>query len=280
MFQHPTQPSPQADAIPLRKLLEAIEAGSGLRICLKAMAPCAPARALHAQLPHQYHLHRTAFCDNVKITRNDKCIQCDLRDVPALASTHSQPFVNRCHADASEVIIPIPVRQSLVLLGYLGPFRECEQQPASLPLLSPARVEQLLIQCLLLQRYFLYEIEHSPPLHSEGDLRHHIILSFMQNRVSQNPTLPQLAAELNLSPSRAGHLVKELTGRTFVELKLHYRIQAACQMLRDTLLTIEHIAEATGFSDPRYFYRIFREQTGLPPGRWRSSQRPQSHLQA
>lgn len=265
---------------PIRDLISGIEADSGLSLCLKVLAPSASAQKLFASLPDSYSLHLTAFCNSVKVTRNEQCRQCDLRDVPTLASRLPLPFVNRCHADASEIIIPIPLRGNLVALGFLGQFREVETQPEALPLLPPERIRSLLHQALLLQRYVLYELEHSADGKGEDVLREHLIHRFLQTNIKRNPTLSDLARTLALSPSRTGHLIKELTGQSFVELKLQHRLNVACKLLSTTLLTIEHIAEETGFNDPRYFYRVFTNAMGMPPARWRASQRKATKLQA
>lgn len=265
---------------PLLELLNGIETDSGLSVCLKVLAPSASAQKLLAPLPKTYGLHLTRFCRSVKLTRNEQCRQCDLRDVPTLASRLPLPFVNRCHADASEIIIPIPLRGNLVALGFLGQFREAETQPEALPLLPAEQVRSLLRQALLLQRYVLYELEHSADGKGEDVLREHLIHRFLQENIKRNPALGDLARTLGLSTSRTGHLIKELTGQSFVELKLQHRLKVACKLLSTTLLTIEHIAEETGFSDPRYFYRVFTNAMGMPPARWRASQRKATKLQA
>lgn len=276
----PAKPATQHGHQPLSALLKSIERSSGLSVCLKQMAPSLAGQALAGHLEAHQRNHLTAFCRQVKVTRNDRCRQCDLRDVPAKAASMPLPFVNRCHADASEIIIPVAVSNNLLLIGYLGQFRESSAQPESLPLLGAQKTEHLLSLCLLLQRYLLYEIEHFANARDGEPVRETQIRQFLQTRFRQNPSLGDLAQVLGLSASRTGHLIKELTSRNFVDLKQHYRIEAACNLLTGTLLTIEQIAEETGFADPRYFYRVFNEATGMTPANWRAAKRSHTRLQA
>jgi LacI family transcriptional regulator len=45
------------------------------------------------------------------------------------------------------------------------------------------------------------------------------------------------------------------------------------QLLTETDLTIEVIAERTGFAHSEYLSVVFRREVGLPPGRYREQHR-------
>jgi len=259
-----------SENLQLIDLLEQIEIISGLQLCIKGFHKPATGGGILEDVPYRFYLHTTAFCQNVKSRFNDRCVQCDLGRVPQLAMQKYRPFVNRCHAGASEIIIPLIVRDQLVALGYLGQFRQSAHQPKELPLFSEERVKTTLTLGVLVQRFLLYELERTIGARTENHYRHAQILRFLRRRMRDDPGLAELADELKLSPSRAGHLVKEVTGQTFVELKMQLRMEAAKGMLTGTMLTIESIAAATGFRDERYFYRVFRKLTGESPGQWRA----------
>jgi len=259
-----------SDKLQLTGLLEQIEIISGLKLCLKVFHKPATDGNILEDVTYRHQLHTTAFCQNVKNTHTARCVQCDLGQVPQLAMQKYRPFVNRCHAGASEIIIPVIVRDQLIAVGYLGQFRQSAHQPEELPWLSGKRVKATLAMGLLLQRFLLYEIERDTGALAESHYRHTQILRFLRRNIKEDPGLNALANELKLSPSRTGHLVKEVTGQTFVELKMQLRMEAAKEMLTGTMLTIENIATATGFRDERYFYRVFRKATGESPGQWRA----------
>lgn len=253
----------------LPDFLQQIETISGLRLCIKPLRQSGGTGTILEDVPYRFHLHTSTFCRRVKAVHNDRCIQCDLRQVPQLAMQKYRPFVNRCHAGASEVIIPLILRDHLIALGYLGPFRESSKQPAELPLYSSQRIKEVLAIGILLQRFFLYEVERAANAQPDNHYRQTQILRFLRRNIKEDPGLKDLADNLGISISRTGHLVKEVTGQTFVELKMQLRMEAAKEMLLGTLLTIENIAIATGFKDARYFYRVFQKTTGESPRQWR-----------
>lgn len=87
--------------------------------------------------------------------------------------------------------------------------------------------------------------------------------------IDANPQRPWQIAEVaescGLSPRRFTDLFKKLTGETFNHYLSRRRIEFACKRLKET----QHILYAcyeSGFSDPAYFYRVFRKQTGKTPG--------------
>ena len=51
----------------------------------------------------------------------------------------------------------------------------------------------------------------------------------------------------------------------------NYRIGEACNLLRDSKLSIAEIAVSVGFFDQFYFSRVFKKTKGVPPSRYLSS---------
>lgn len=259
-----------SENITITALLRHIETLSGLQLCLKTFHSSVWENTLWEDVPARFHLHQTAFCQRVKKTQNKQCVQCDLQQIPQIAAKYSRPFVHRCHADASEVIIPLVVRGQLCAIGYLGQFRQSIDQPHSLPLFSKEKAERMIVMGTLLQRFFLYEIERYAKMTSGARNRRLQIIRYLRRNLKNDPSLADLAGELGVSASRAGHLVKEETGQTFSAIKMQLRLDEAKGLLQGSMLTIENIARHVGFNDVRYFYRSFRKATGKSPGAWRA----------
>ena len=55
------------------------------------------------------------------------------------------------------------------------------------------------------------------------------------------------------------------------------RIERAKNLLRQTELTIEGVAAAVGYSNPAFFFRLFKRHVGETPGRFRQEERTSSH---
>ena len=60
-------------------------------------------------------------------------------------------------------------------------------------------------------------------------------------------------------------------GQSPIDYLTNYRIGEACNLLRDSKLSIAEIAVSVGFFDQFYFSRVFKKTKGVPPSRYLSS---------
>ena len=86
-------------------------------------------------------------------------------------------------------------------------------------------------------------------------------------------TLESVAARLFASPSRLSRYFGELTGNTFSEYVRKVRLERACDLLRDTELSVEEIVASCGLKDVPSFYRVFNTYTGVTPGTYRTNEK-------
>ncbi|WP_017601429.1 helix-turn-helix domain-containing protein [Nocardiopsis lucentensis] len=89
----------------------------------------------------------------------------------------------------------------------------------------------------------------------------------------------EAAARLGVTPGHLADAVKRATGRTPGALLRDARTLEAKRLLAGTGLTVAAVARAVGFTDPAYFCRFFRRETGTSPGRFRRRCRtvPEKH---
>lgn len=78
-----------------------------------------------------------------------------------------------------------------------------------------------------------------------------------------------LARRCGLSDSRFAHIFRSQTGTTPQRMLESNRLRAAAQLLRDTQLGVQEIADAVGYADPFYFSRRFRVEYGTSPSGYR-----------
>ncbi len=57
--------------------------------------------------------------------------------------------------------------------------------------------------------------------------------------------------------------------RSILEQLNHLRLENVCRMLRETSFSIAEIASASGFTTPEYLHRVFLENMGVTPRRYR-----------
>lgn len=81
--------------------------------------------------------------------------------------------------------------------------------------------------------------------------------------------IDSMARAVCVSRSGLNHKLKQLFGVTPSEMIRAARIKRACQLLADGSRSVNDIAYACGFSDPKYFSRCFKSATGHSPSGYR-----------
>ena len=74
-----------------------------------------------------------------------------------------------------------------------------------------------------------------------------------------------------MTPEYLGTLFHREVGMSFSTYIRNVRIDKAKELLCGTQLKLYEIAEKTGYSDPKYFSKVFREATGLTPAEYRKN---------
>lgn len=79
-----------------------------------------------------------------------------------------------------------------------------------------------------------------------------------------NPiTLNSISDEVGLNASYFSSLFKKETGQNFIDYLSEVRIDVAKEFLVETDMSIGEIAEKVGYNDMKYFYKRFRQSTGI-----------------
>lgn len=123
---------------------------------------------------------------------------------------------------------------------------------------------QLFLQ--ILQTLFAHLKGSTPSLHTR--LLQEILVEINEH-YAEKLTLEAFAEKMHLSVNYFCKLFKDQTGDTFVNYLNKARIHAAVQLLRTTPMKTYEIAEAVGFSDYRYFCKMFKKITDLTPSQVR-----------
>ncbi|MGN0222292.1 MAG: helix-turn-helix domain-containing protein [Prevotella sp.] len=80
----------------------------------------------------------------------------------------------------------------------------------------------------------------------------------------------QMSEAAAMSRSVLQRKMKSLMGVTPGEFLRQARIRKACQLLQTTSLTVSEIAFQCGFTDPKYFSRMFRQSMGITPTEYKN----------
>jgi AraC-like DNA-binding protein len=122
----------------------------------------------------------------------------------------------------------------------------------------------------LLLTTILYEI--LPFIPAMNDTLPSALLTVLQTialRFQEDLTNQELAHAIGVSPSRLSQVVKMHTGSTVKDILVRRRLIEAKQLLRETTLSMLEVMLESGFNDYGYFYRVFKQDTGVSPSEFR-----------
>lgn len=82
-------------------------------------------------------------------------------------------------------------------------------------------------------------------------------------------TLDEIALKLGVTPEYLSTQFKKEIGESFSAYIRSYRINKAKKLLISTELKLYQISEQVGYNDPKYFSKVFKENTDQLPGEYR-----------
>lgn len=125
----------------------------------------------------------------------------------------------------------------------------------------------LILFWAILLRYHENDIESILTRDTSGNSVTEILNYLNQNY--QTVTLSDAAEHFGYSTSHFSTLVKESTGRTFLQIIREIKLNQACRALRETSLSNHAICELVGYDSPEHFMRTFKKAYGMTPGEYR-----------
>lgn len=116
----------------------------------------------------------------------------------------------------------------------------------------------------------LWRQAHSlPPLPS--DTRVEALIQNILSHPEKNWGIENMRAAAALASTQLIARFHALTGTSPAQFVINARIRHACQLLKETTLPVEHIAEACGYRDVYFFSRQFKQKQKMAPSAFRRS---------
>ncbi len=88
----------------------------------------------------------------------------------------------------------------------------------------------------------------------------------------RNISLDDVVRHVGMNKSAFCTFFKQSIGKTFITYLNEYRIELACQLLKQEKKTISEICYHVGFTDIPYFNRVFKKHKGCSPSQYRCEQ--------
>ena len=99
---------------------------------------------------------------------------------------------------------------------------------------------------------------------------------YIEKHYSERIRLYDMATALHLCEKQVSRVIKKEYGCSFTEYVNRKRMAVAVMMLKYTDMTVSEIARAVGFENDNYFYRVFKEKSGMTPTEYRNYQKTHS----
>ena len=93
--------------------------------------------------------------------------------------------------------------------------------------------------------------------------------AYVEEHYKEPIKLEDVARVVNLNPSYFSALFTRKTGQSFNEYVSLYKIKKSCELLSGSNMNINEIADTLGFTDARYFSKLFRKKMGIKPTEYR-----------
>ena len=93
------------------------------------------------------------------------------------------------------------------------------------------------------------------------------MLQFIQDHYAEHILLTDLSQELNVSCTHLNAKFKAETGYTFHDFLNYYRINRAMELQKIGEFKLYEIAEKVGFSDYKYFNKVYKKYVGFSPNK-------------
>jgi two-component system response regulator YesN len=95
-------------------------------------------------------------------------------------------------------------------------------------------------------------------------------MQYIRKNYNQDITLSYISNKYHINQNYFCRLFKDVAGKSFNKFLTSVRIEKACEMIENSSLKINKIAELIGYSDPKYFSKVFKSETGVTPSEYLS----------
>lgn len=202
------------------------------------------------------------------------------------AAQQQRMLCYHCHAGLIEAMKPVVYCGRILGFIAIGQLRTQQAMPAAIreaweaqqlslaeldaaytavPVVTTEQLDALLDLFAMLVDYIVGQ--QMIVLATNRDLG--VMLDFMEQHAAESLTLNDVAGVIHKRPSTVSHLFAQHLGQSFKRTLLEMRVRHAEEYMRQhPAQTIAEAATATGFTDPLYFSRLYKQYRQMPPSQF------------
>lgn len=234
------------------------------------------------------HRRNNHYCSSIQTSQEGKesCRRSDLMLLKKCRET-KKPQMHLCHAGLIDAAAPILYND--VIIGYIifGEMKasadfsaikdyllslgldasKMKEYYEEIPFFDSDRIQSVSNIIVLLTKYLLLENMLRPAF----DDKIQRAVNYINENLSEKLTIQNISKNVNLSKSalyKRFHNTFNCTLSEYINMK---RIDMSCDFLIKTDLSIEAIAQKTGFSSASYYTKTFKRLKNMTPLKYRKS---------
>lgn len=96
-------------------------------------------------------------------------------------------------------------------------------------------------------------------------------VQYINHNFSEDVTVDGIAERLGISRKYLYAVFKDSCGKSPKEYIMDYRIEKACDFLKNQALPVSSVAYSVGYPDPFVFSKMFKQKLGVSPSEYRKS---------
>ena len=98
------------------------------------------------------------------------------------------------------------------------------------------------------------------------------VKAYITENISKELSLTSVSDRVYISSQYLCKIFKEETNMNFIDYVTQIRMEKAKELLLETNMNIESVAESVGYKPPHYFAKKFKERYGMTPKNFRMNQ--------
>lgn len=182
------------------------------------------------------------------------------------AKVFTRKLSSRPTAEVTELPFPAIIRGTdyeRLLPMFRGMYLSYRENTTA----SHLRMRGLFLQAVS-EMMFSKEISYSSTEHAHRHLVEKTI-EYINSHYSEQISVPTLARSVGMSSKYFGVIFKKITGNTVNEYVTLLRMQKTEELLVNTDMSLDKIANEVGIADEYYIVKLFKRYKGITPGRFR-----------
>ncbi|MBQ3016140.1 MAG: PocR ligand-binding domain-containing protein [Clostridia bacterium] len=241
---------------------------------------------------YHYEKEKCAFCAAIRSNKKylDRCLASDLEGLKKCTESGGA-CMYKCHMGLSELLTPIKsdgvvigfilVGQSICDEDYLAVKKNIEKFPdkslhgvlyRELEHVRSLSIDELRAMERLTQICSSY-IDMKKLIKRREEPTKKLIEEYIAENLRYEIGIESLTRTFRMSRSSLYSFSKKNFGMGISEYISSVRMDAARDMLLTTDMTVSEISYAVGIYDTNYFIKQFKAKWGLPPKKWKNSQK-------